>query len=227
MKNLLTNLFYECKGSMFFEHTQMFWHEKFRKEVNFDLNQHFVYVHKYKFTYVHKFAKQFNTPCASFFFAMAYALKPILQIINHAFREQQRHTFLLYFERIGITMTAWTAKQQVHRYDVLPHQHVELSYVRVLGMLNPLVSEILFAVMLLVLHLNPKRFMVLCEKSLVQFHQTPRCDIFQPFHLGLKFKFLVCLIYIQEERLRHGIYLRQNTACKKGVIIFILPIWLH
>lgn len=67
MKNLLTNLFYECKGSMFFEHTQMFLHEKFRKEANFDLNQHFVYVHKYKFTYVHKFAKQFNTPCASFF----------------------------------------------------------------------------------------------------------------------------------------------------------------
>ena len=64
-------------------------------------------------------------------------------------------------------MTARTTKQQVYRYDILLYQHIELSYVRILGMLNLLVSEVFLTVMFLVLYLNPKCFMMLGKQSLM------------------------------------------------------------
>lgn len=129
-----------------------------------------------------------------------------LQIIDYVFREKQRHSFLLDFERIGITMATRTAEKQIHSYDILLYQYIELPYIRILCVFNLLVSKVFLAVMLFILDFNPECFMMFGEQSLVQFHQTPCCNILQSLHLCLKFKFVLGLVDIQEEELTISLY---------------------
>mgnify|MGYP000640685792 CR=1 FL=1 len=69
-----------------------------------------------------------------------------LNVIYYTFRKEQRHTFLLDFEGVSITISTWTAQKQINSNQILFQKHIELSNIRILGVFNLLLSEILLAI---------------------------------------------------------------------------------